>query len=131
MKRFLLRTKSLVIALIISNLLLANAAFAKTTTWTPTTGGLWTTAGNWSNGVPAAGDDVIINSNQSAAITAVPSISLVSLTVSGNCNLVASASGNTITITGTFSLSSGNTMSLGTNGVSRLNMTLSSTCVAT
>ncbi|MFN8306857.1 MAG: autotransporter-associated beta strand repeat-containing protein [Ferruginibacter sp.] len=131
MKRFLLESKLSVLMLIISGLLFANTTLAKSTTWTPTTGGAWTTAGNWSNGLPVAGDDVIINSNQSAAITAVPSISLANLTISGNCNLVPSAAGNTLTITGSLSVSASITVSLGTNGATRFNLTLGSASVST
>ncbi len=131
MKRFLLESKLSVLMLIISGLLMANTALGKATTWTPTTGGAWTTAGNWSNGVPVAGDDVIINSNQSAAITAVPTISLANLTISGNCNLVPSAAGNTLTVTGSISVSAGITASLGTSGATRFNLTLSSASVST
>lgn len=131
MKKFLLNSKSVIITFVIMNVFFSGTAFAKSTTWTPTTGGVWTTVGNWSNGLPVAGDDIIINSNQSAAITAVPSISLASLTVSGNCNLVPSVSGNTLTVTGTFSVSSGITLSLGTSGTFRFLMTLGSACVAT
>ncbi|MBL0182567.1 MAG: autotransporter-associated beta strand repeat-containing protein [Chitinophagaceae bacterium] len=130
MKRFLLKSKSLAIMLIISNLLLANSAFAKSTTWNLATGGLWTTAGNWTNGVPAAGDDVTINTT-STAITNIPSISLNSLTIGGNCNLVPAAAGNTLTVTGTFSVASGFALSLGTSGATRYNMTLGSACVGT
>ncbi|MEI8059345.1 MAG: hypothetical protein WCG67_04225, partial [Ferruginibacter sp.] len=83
-------------------------------TWLPTTGGAWTTAANWSpSGVPAANDDVIINSNQSASITAVPTITLNSLSVSGNCLFAAASSGNTITVTTTFSVASGKTFTMG------------------
>lgn len=130
MKKSVLYPKLLAITLVMINLLLASSVFAKTTTWLPTTGGLWTTAGNWDNGVPSGTTDiVIINSNQSAAITAVPTITLASLTISGNCNLVPTASGNTITVTGVFSVSSGVTLSMGTNGSARLNLTLGSASV--
>ena len=130
MKKFVLHPKLLTITLVIINLFLASATFAKTTTWLPITGGLWTTAGNWDNGVPSGTTDiVIINSNQSAAITAVPTITLANLAVSGNCNLVPSASGNTLTVTGVFSVSAGITLSMGTSGTFRFNMTLGSASV--
>lgn len=130
MKKSVLYPKFLAITLVMINLFLASAAFAKTTTWLPTTGGLWTTAGNWDNGVPSGTTDiVIINSNQSAPITAVPTITLASLTVSGSCNLVPTVSGNAITVTGVFSVSSGITLSMGTNGAARLNLTLGSASV--
>jgi len=130
MKRFLLKSKSLAIMLIISNLLLANSAFAKATTWNLATGGLWTTAGNWTNGVPAAGDDITIN-GASTDITAVPTISLLSLTINGNCRLVAAVSGNLLTITGTFTVAGGVTFNAGTDNSSRLAVTLGSACVGT
>ena len=113
----------MVVFIIVASTVISNA---KSTTWLPTTGGLWTTAGNWSNGVPAANDDVIINSNQSANITAVPTITLNSLTVSGNCLLAAATSGNRITITTTFYLAAGTTLTMGTTG-GRLVFTLNGT----
>ena len=106
---------------------------AATKTWVPTAGGVWTTAANWNpSGQPATNDDVIINSNQSANITAVPTLTLASLTVSGNCSLVGSSNPSLITITGTFSVSASITLNLGnsTNGT-RVNVTLSNTCSGT
>ncbi len=110
-------------------LTLASSAtmFAATKTWNRTTGGSWTTGSNWTpTGAPAAGDAVIINSNQSANITAVPTISLLSLSASGTCRLVAATSGNTMTVTGTLTVATGVTLSLGTNG-GRMNFTLANT----
>ncbi|MEQ1587642.1 MAG: autotransporter-associated beta strand repeat-containing protein, partial [Cyclobacteriaceae bacterium] len=96
-------------------------------TWLPATGGNWATGANWSGGVaPIAGDAVIINSDQSANITNIPSISLSSLTVSGTCALAAAASGNMITVTSSFSVSSGETLTMGVGG-GRLDFTLAST----
>ena len=71
-----------------------------------------------------------INSAQSGNITAVPTITLNSLTVSANCTLAAAASGNTITVTNVFSVSAGTTLTVGPNG-SRMNFTLSSTATGT
>jgi len=96
-----------------------------TKTWVPTIGGAWALGTNWSpSGAPAAGDDVIINSDQSANITAVPAISLTSLTINGSCSFFAGAGGNLITITGTFSVAAGKTLSGGTAGTTRLNYLL-------
>src|SRR5882762_9594371 len=68
------------------------------TTWLPTTGGSWATPTNWSGGAaPVDGDNVIINTDQSAAITAVPIIGLGDLTINGNCTFQGTASGNTVT----------------------------------
>ncbi|MBK9531289.1 MAG: autotransporter-associated beta strand repeat-containing protein [Chitinophagaceae bacterium] len=131
MKSFLRKSKIFAITLLIVNLLFAGTASAKTTTWNLATGGLWTTAGNWNNGVPVAGDDVIINST-SSAITAVPNISLASLTIGGTCQLSGSGNPSLITVTGTFSVSTGNVFTLGV-GVStnRVNITLASTGTGT
>jgi hypothetical protein len=122
------KTVTLVMVLLFS----VSIVQAVTKTWLPTTGGSWTTSGNWSpSGAPATGDDVIINSNQSANITAVPSLTLASLTVSGNCSLVAS-SARTLTITGTFSVSASVTLNLGNStNTSRVNITLQNTCTGT
>ena len=119
------------VALIFIIFFWASYVQAATKTWVPTAGGAWTTSANWSpSGAPAANDIVIISSNQSAAITAVPTISLTTLTISGNCNLTPASAGNTLTVTGTFSVSAGITLSLGTNGSNtRLNLTLGSACV--
>ncbi len=117
--------------LLLAMFLVAATASAKTTTWTPTTGGVWTTAGNWNNGTPVAGDVVIINSTQSASITAVPTITLSSLTVSGTCTLAGAASGNTITLTNAFGVSAGTTLTMGSATGTRLNLTLSSTATGT
>jgi hypothetical protein len=59
----------------IVTLLSASTVKAATKTWVPTTGGAWTTDGNWSpNGQPVNGDDVVINKDQSANISAVPTM---------------------------------------------------------
>jgi hypothetical protein len=103
----------MVIAMLIANLFFVSHANAQATrTWLPTTGGSWTTTTNWSGGaIPVAGDNVIISSAQSAAITNVPTISLLNVTISANCNLT-SASQPTLTITGALSVPAGVTVSL-------------------
>ncbi|MEI8041640.1 MAG: invasin domain 3-containing protein [Verrucomicrobiota bacterium] len=116
-----------VLLTLLAVLLSAAAASAATTrTWVPTAGGPWTTVANWSpSGIPVAGDAVVISSAQSANITAVPTIALGSLTVSGNCTLAAAASGNTLTVTN-FTLSAGTTLTMGITGA-RLVFTLAGT----
>jgi len=108
---------------------------ATTYTWNRTAGGSWTTTTYWTPNTPAggppSGSDVIINSNQSGSIIAVPTISLDGLTVTGNCLLVPSAGGNTLTITGTFSVSSGISLTFGVAGNNSLNLILTSTCTGT
>ena len=79
---------------------------------------------------PPAGSDIIINSDQSANITAVPSISLLSLSVSGNCNFESPTTAtSTITITGTFTIAAGKTFSTGASS-EEMNFTLSSSAIA-
>lgn len=117
--------------LVMSGFFVAGNAMAATKTWNQTTGGSWTTASNWTpNSVPATGDDVIINSDQSSVITGVPTRTLNSLNVSGNVTLRGSAIGNTITITTTFSVSAGKTLTMGPSS-GRMNFTLSSTATGT
>ncbi|MDP4117121.1 MAG: Ig-like domain-containing protein, partial [Bacteroidota bacterium] len=115
-------------------LLLFTVSFAQgaTKTWNQTNGGAWTTASNWTpNGVPATGDDVFINSDQSAAITAVPQITLNSMVISGNCTLSGSANGRTITISTTFTVSQGKTLTTGNGNNTRMNFILSATATGT
>ncbi len=76
--------------------------------------------------MPAAGDDIIIPVDQSANITAVPTITLNSLTVNGTCLWAAAASGNTITITTSMLIASGKTLTFGISG-GRLVFTLNGT----
>jgi autotransporter-associated beta strand protein len=119
----------MVIAMLIANLFFVNHASGQTTrTWLPTTGGVWTTTTNWSGGaIPVNGDNVVINSNQSAVISAVPAnLSLNNLTISGTCNLTSTLT-PTLTVTGALSVSAGITVSFGTTGTSanRVNLTLS------
>ena len=103
-----------IISFVLLLILINTNSAAATKTWLPTAGGAWTTAANWSpNGVPVTGDDVVINSDQTANITAVPAITLNSLVISGNCIFATATSGNTITVTSTFSVSSGKTITMG------------------
>ena len=109
----------------------AQSASAATETWIGTTNHTWTVNGNWSSGVaPKAGDDVIINTDQSANITNVPTISLDSLTISGNVDLEGSAD-NVVTVTGTFNVASGKTLTLGSISGNRVDFDLSSTGTGT
>ena len=105
---------------------------SQTTTWQPIIGGSWTTGANWSNGVPGVGYDVIINSDQSGDITDIPTISLNSLTISGNCLLAGAGTPEVLTITGSYSISAGKTVTTGLDGSgNRINTILTSTCIGT
>ena len=110
---------------------LSVTAMAATKTWNKTIGGTWNTAANWNTGAPAAGDSVIIPVDQSANITNVPTISLLALTINGNCNLEAAASGNTITVTRTLTVAAGKTITLGSVMGSRLSFVLAATATGT
>jgi autotransporter-associated beta strand protein len=86
-------------------------AHAAAKSWVPTTGGDWTVGTNWSGSVaPVAGDDVTIPADQSAAITAVPAISLTSLTISGDTILQGAG---TLTVTGALTVDPTKSLSLG------------------
>ena len=121
----------LALSLMVAGLFFGNSAWSQTTrTWQPAAGGDWQLAGNWSpGGQPAAGDNVIINSDQSAQITNMPGISLNNLTINGSCSIVSSASPQTLTVTGSFSVAAGKSLTLG-NG-NRVNFTLASTGTGT
>jgi len=76
------------------------------------TGGVWTLATNWSDDIaPVAGDAITIPSDMTGNITAVPAISLLSLTINGNTPLV----GGPLTVTGALSVASGKTLTLGSD----------------
>jgi autotransporter-associated beta strand protein len=106
-----------------------------TRTWVPTTGGVWTTAANWSpNGVPVAGDNIIINSDQSAPITGHPAISLANITINGNCTLSSNRIGGTrlITVTSSFTVNTGKTIYLGSTTANyRTSLTVANTATGT
>jgi autotransporter-associated beta strand protein len=117
-------------------LFFASSAFGQATrTWQGSDGGDWNIAANWSGGfVPQPGDNVIIDSDQSAPITGHPAISLLSLTVSGNVVLESNAAPGTndlITVTGTFSVASGKTLTLGISGTGGTDFTLATTATGT
>src|SRR5271169_222566 len=104
----------IIIAVVLIGASIVNAA---TKTWVPTAGGPWTTAANWNpSGVPAAGDDVIISADQTANITAIPTIALNSLTINGTCTWAGAASGNTVTVTTSMSIASRKTLTYGVTG---------------
>ncbi|MGD1046785.1 MAG: hypothetical protein ABR936_15875, partial [Bacteroidota bacterium] len=119
------------IVLLTMFVLFSTEAMAATRTWVPTTGGVWTTAANWGGTAPVAGDDVIIPADQTGNITAVPTITLNSLTINGTCTFASSANGNTITISTTFSVAASKTFTLsGVNGT-RGNISLAATATGT
>ncbi len=106
--------------------------YGATKTWNKTTGGLWTTANNWTpSGAPLSNDIIIINTDQSANITAVPSISINSLQISGNCTLVGASTNRVLTVGGItgvdFSISQDKTFTIGSN----LGITLAGSATAT
>lgn len=103
---------------------------AATKTWVPSIGGDWSVAGNWSpSGAPIVNDDVIVNNSQSAAITKVPTISLKSLTINGTCSFEGNNNLETLTITGSFVVSSAKTFTIGNNN--RINFTIAPTATGT
>ncbi len=98
--------KSLAVSFILICLFGAKGSYADTHTWIGTAASsAWTTTTNWSpTGTPAAGDAVIIGGTATTIITAVPSISLVSMTVNsggGGSVTLQSSSAVTITLSGT------------------------------
>jgi hypothetical protein len=130
MKKLLPPVKALVFMMIL--LFFSSNIWSATKTWNRTAGGSWATATYWTpNGVPAAGDDVIINTDQSAAITGFTTLSLKSLTISGNCELDGSADTQTLTVTGTFTVNSGKTFTIGPHASGHINFILAITATGT
>jgi autotransporter-associated beta strand protein len=134
MKSLLRISATFGITLLIVNFFFTSVASAQVTkTWVPTTGGAWTTAGNWNpSGVPAANDSVVITSNQTNPITAVGTtngqvVSVRALTIQGNCNLQSNAGAanmSTINVTGTLTVDAGRTLTIGLDDAGRLDLTL-------
>ncbi|MFM9840873.1 MAG: beta strand repeat-containing protein, partial [Cyclobacteriaceae bacterium] len=86
-------------------------------TWIGTSGGDWQNGANWVGGLsPSAGGAVVISFDQSASITNIPTISLNSLTVSGDVIFESASNSESITITSSFSVVSGKTFRLGNAG---------------
>lgn len=130
LENFMKKLTSLSLLTLIVTLLSASTASAAIKTWTNTVGSAWTTAANWSpSGAPAAGDDVIIGVDVTGNITAVPTITLRSLTNNGSALLAASLSGNTLTVTNYY-VAAGKTNTLGATGA-RLVFTLAATGTGT
>ena len=114
----------------------SKTSFSQTTrTWVPTTGGVWTTPANWSpSGEPAAGDNIIINSDQSAPITGHRSRSFRNLTITGNStiNSLRINGSRTLTVTGVFTIGASKIVNLGsTTADYRTDLTLSGTSTGT
>ncbi len=97
---------ALTAGLLAGGLVAPGAAFASASdTWTGTAGdGLWTTSGNWSSGVPQAGQSVVIAPTASQTMPAVTDVpdgtSLRDLTLTDS-----SLSGGAVTVNGTFTWS--------------------------
>ena len=97
---------------------------AATRTWVgPPAGGVWTTAANWNGGgtAPAVGDDIVFNLTAGCTITAVPAMSINSLTAEGAFKLTLTGGvlmvSNGITIANALDITSGTTLVIG-NGSS-------------
>lgn len=111
-------------------LLLASITLsAATKTWTGSSSNNWNTNGNWiPNGVPAVGDDVVIDINAAILINANPN-TLRSLTIRNNSTVSLTASGGNRTITlsstGTaFDIQSGSVLSIDGNATGPRSMTI-------
>src|ERR1035441_6768627 len=77
----------------------SDSAWAATDTWTSSIAGSWFTAGNWSGGVPASGDDAIIT-NASAIVEGATAATANSLTIQSGNATVGSIGGGALTVGG-------------------------------
>ena len=91
--------------------------------------GTWTTAGDWSAGVPTSSSQVTISPSSSATITISSAVSIASLTVGSKATLSISsgslATTSTVTNSGTISAAAGTTTSIGTSYTGNQGATLS------
>ncbi|MBP7496410.1 MAG: hypothetical protein KA792_01935, partial [Bacteroidales bacterium] len=100
---------------------LVNNSFAATKTWkNPAAGGVWTTGTNWVGDVaPVNNDDIVINPSAAITITAVPSLTIKSLTIEGTGDVTLTGASGAIalqingpTLTDNFVIHSGATLQL-------------------
>ena len=119
-------------------ILTSSLSFAATKTWNVAGGGSWAVAGNWTGGLPLAGDDVVINLTVAGTISNVPSISLNSLSIGGTANAILTGTGpSTITINNTnlivaLNIAAGRTLTFGDGTAPNLlNLTLQAINTAT
>jgi len=109
-------TAKFIAAIMIVTLMLAflpvKPAHALAKSWVGGSGGSWATATNWSpSAVPDGADAVTIPVDQSNPITDVPTVTVASLTISGNTILQGTAA--PLIVTGALTVASGKTLSLG------------------
>lgn len=113
----------LLAALLATSALTPSIALAANDTWTGAVDTNWQNAGNWSNGVPTASDDVIINSNANTN-NPYPFISTVSPTIhSMLVDRAVSPVGGSI-ITGSQTLTVTTTLAIGSFGSTPSAMTV-------
>jgi outer membrane autotransporter protein len=103
-----------------------DSAWAATDTWTSSIAGSWFTAGNWSGGVPASGDDAIIT-NASAIVEGATAATANSLTIQSGNATVGNIGGGALTIGGEISVgalgsSASLTLNIGTISVNILSI---------
>ena len=104
----------------------SDSAWAATDTWTSSIAGSWFTAGNWSGGVPASGDDAIIT-NASAIVQGATAGTANSLTIQSGNAMVGNISGGALTVGGEISVgglgsSASLTLNIGTISVNTLSV---------
>jgi len=111
MKRFLLKSKSFAITLLIVNLLFTGAAFGQTNTWDGSGGANWTTTSSWSlNHVPLATEDVVIPNNFAVTVNTAAVCKSLTLTGGGNDVTVTISSTNSLSVTNGISIGAGTGM---------------------
>ena len=105
-------------------LFITATSWSQTTTWTGAVNNIWTTAGNWDNGVPAANYIVIFPAGSTGNITnvaAAADITLTGLYLTGDANIrLVTPAVRTITINNgpvfnDFAIAAAATLTLGTN----------------
>jgi autotransporter-associated beta strand protein len=94
-------------------------AKAQTTVWDPTVGQNWNNSSNWQSGIPAAGDTAIFNSTTSSTFTSTvdTNFSIADIQVASGAGTMTlnETGGSTVTLSGGFSDSSSNPVSVSVN----------------
>lgn len=96
-------------------LLLSTVALHAQNSWVPTAGGSWGTAGNWSTGVPVAGDNIVIGNTSTATITLDGNRVGTTLALNNTAALTLSANGanRTLVLSGAMTVSGSSSVVIG------------------
>lgn len=107
----------------------SSVLLAANITWTGSSGGDWSNSSNWSTGsVPGAGDNVTFNTSVTATMNGNLTVSIASLNVTGNSNVVLSSNGAGLLVlsaaANALAIDNGSSLKILTIGINDLHVSL-------